>query len=288
MSDHQPEELSASARTLIDETRELDGPAPGDRDRVKRALLATIASGGAVAATTAASGTAAATTAGAGAATAGGVSLGVKLAAVAFVAAAAVGGTAVVVSTPDEPVQTAQVAEHAPRERAVEPSEPAPVEAEGAPRPEPVEAPIAARPPPQTSPEGGEGDGADAPPRVEAPAIPETAPTPIARDPRPARDSAEPAEPAVAEPDSNLRAEIALLRRAQRALADGDPDAALAHLDDHARRFPEGVMVEERDAAHVVALGQAGREDACRAEAARFLRAHPGSPHRGRVANACR
>jgi len=286
MSDQRPEELSASARALIDETRDLDGPAAGDRDRVKRALLATIASSGAVAASTAASGTAAATTAGAGAATVGGVSMGVKLAAVAFVAAAAVGGTAVVVSTPGEPVETAQVAE---RTRAPAAREPAPVAA-----PTEIDAPATEIPVPLE-------EIAEPSPVVEAPADEPEAPaqvgpappasTPIRGDRRPARrEEAAPPPPAATEqtPDSSLRAEIALLRHAQRALADGDADSALEHLAAHARRFPEGVMVEERDAAHVVALGQAGQTAACRAESARFLAAHPGSPHRGRVANACR
>lgn len=86
---------------------------------------------------------------------------------------------------------------------------------------------------------------------------------------------------------SGLAAEVALLRRAQGAIRAGDPDGALRHLAAHARRFPSGMMTEEREAARVVALCDAGRNDEARGVARRFLRERPGSPLAARVRAAC-
>ncbi len=86
---------------------------------------------------------------------------------------------------------------------------------------------------------------------------------------------------------SALAAEAALLQRVQTALATGAPAAALLQLEQHAREFPAGVLVQEREALRVVALCAAGREPEGRAEAATFLRAHAGSVLAERVRGAC-
>lgn len=54
-----------------------------------------------------------------------------------------------------------------------------------------------------------------------------------------------------------LAAELALLRRAREALREGRVDDALAWLDQHARRFPRGQLVDERRALEV----EAGRSE---------------------------
>jgi RNA polymerase sigma factor (sigma-70 family) len=58
-----------------------------------------------------------------------------------------------------------------------------------------------------------------------------------------------PVEPSPSAPDQDsLAAELALLQRAREALRDGRADDALALLDQHARRFPRGQLVDERRA----------------------------------------
>jgi hypothetical protein len=88
-------------------------------------------------------------------------------------------------------------------------------------------------------------------------------------------------------PTDSLDAENALLGEARRALAQGDPRRALSLLGEHARRFPDGLLAEERAALRVVGLCSAGQADDGRRAAARFLEAHPASALAGRVRQAC-
>ncbi|UJR81716.1 hypothetical protein [Sandaracinus amylolyticus] len=149
------------------------------------------------------------------------------------------------------------------------------------------EPPRASDPAPQAAPAVDDGivldlTPPDAPPTAE-PEAPQIAPEPVPVDPRPRpRASA----PPPAAPDA-LLAETALLRDAHRALRAHDATRALALLDDHAARFPQGTLREERLATRVLALCEAGRTDAARTETARFLAAHPRSMHAARVRAAC-
>lgn len=80
--------------------------------------------------------------------------------------------------------------------------------------------------------------------------------------------------------------ELALLRRAERALRGGDPAYALALLAESEQRFPQSRLLEERDAARVAAqcrLGEAGAA----LRASTFARAYPDSVYAERVAEAC-
>jgi len=72
-----------------------------------------------------------------------------------------------------------------------------------------------------------------------------------------------------------LAREVALLSRATSALRAGRPAAALKALADHQRRFPTGILVEERRAARAQALCLLGRAGEGRAEIARLT---PQSP----------
>ncbi len=275
MSDQRNhDELSAGAQALIDEVRDLDGPSADDRDRVKRALVATLASGAGLAATTVASSAAAAgsttvvgTTVVGTTAAVGGVSFVVKVAAVALVAAA-IGGTALVVT------QEETAAPAPPEAVTAQFAEPEPLRAPAPPRVAPSE-PVEAAEVVEVSPGEPEADVAEAEPTIAEPV-----PTPRAR-----RAPATRREIAVA--DSTLTEEIAMIRRAQRALQAGDAETALRQLDQHASRFAGGVLAEEREAARVVALCQAGRAEQSRALARRFVRERPSSPHRARVLGAC-
>jgi len=95
------------------------------------------------------------------------------------------------------------------------------------------------------------------------------------------------AKAAPAELGPDVAGEIALLNDAQRALAGGQPDRALALLDRHARQFPRGSLSEERAAARIIALCALGRVTTARAEAAAFVRRAPASPLAERVQAAC-
>jgi RNA polymerase sigma factor (sigma-70 family) len=93
---------------------------------------------------------------------------------------------------------------------------------------------------------------------------PSRAPSAGPRSPTVTSPSPATSPPELADP---LTAELALLRRAQQAVRDEQPAAALALLDDHAQRFPHGQLVDERRAARVKALCAAGRRDDASREA---------------------
>ena len=54
--------------------------------------------------------------------------------------------------------------------------------------------------------------------------------------------------------DGSVAAEVAILRRVSAALRSGDPKGALAAVGEHARRFPNGALSEERDMERILAL----------------------------------
>jgi hypothetical protein len=81
--------------------------------------------------------------------------------------------------------------------------------------------------------------------------------------------------------------EARLLREADAARSSGDAAQALTLLEEHARRFPGGVLVEERSAERVVVLCALGRTSEARAAGGAFLRDHPSSPLAARVRASC-
>lgn len=85
-----------------------------------------------------------------------------------------------------------------------------------------------------------------------------------------------------------LKEETALLASAQSALAQGDASRALAITEDHAARFPNGVLAGERKAVRALALCKAGRKEEGRAEAQPLVARAPDSPLAQRVAAACK
>ena len=82
-------------------------------------------------------------------------------------------------------------------------------------------------------------------------------------------------------------AEVELIQRAQQALEAGDATAALVLLSEHARRFPNGALSEERDAARVLALCGAGQKDDAEQMGTAFLGRYPSSPLASRVRASC-
>ena len=89
------------------------------------------------------------------------------------------------------------------------------------------------------------------------------------------------------EPPPDVAGEVALLARAQKALADGDLRRCLRLLDRHEAAFPHGMLAEERAAARIIALCGLGRVETARAELGAFLSRAPSSPLAERVKHAC-
>ncbi len=85
----------------------------------------------------------------------------------------------------------------------------------------------------------------------------------------------------------SVAAEVAILRRVSASLRAGDPEAALVAVGEHARRFPNGALAEERDTERIVALCALGRRDEGARATERFDRAYPASSHAARIQAAC-
>jgi hypothetical protein len=77
------------------------------------------------------------------------------------------------------------------------------------------------------------------------------------------------------------------VREADQAVRAHDGATALARLDEHARRFPRGLLGEEREAERVLALCELGRVAEARRAAAAFLAESPRSPLADRVRTSC-
>jgi hypothetical protein len=77
-------------------------------------------------------------------------------------------------------------------------------------------------------------------------------------------------------------AEVRLLTAAQEVL-DREPGKALAMCDEHARRFPTGVLIEERELLAMQALMALNRAEDAKKRAAAFKAAFPDSPLEHRV-----
>jgi len=87
----------------------------------------------------------------------------------------------------------------------------------------------------------------------------------------------EPAAKSRPRPSETYALELALLDRARAAVAGGDFVTALVSIREHRQRFPNGRLVEEREALRVKALRGLGREDEARRAAADFRARFPRS-----------
>jgi hypothetical protein len=77
--------------------------------------------------------------------------------------------------------------------------------------------------------------------------------------------------------------EVVLVAEIDAALRSGDAARATQLAADHERKFPHGLLVEEREGARVIAHCMSGS----RSRATAFLAAHPRSPMRARIVAAC-
>jgi hypothetical protein len=85
----------------------------------------------------------------------------------------------------------------------------------------------------------------------------------------------------------DLEGEARLLEQADADLRRGDANAALARLADHAAKYPDGALREEREGVRVVALCRAGRAAEGKAAAERFFARAPRSTLAARIRAAC-
>jgi len=138
----------------------------------------------------------------------------------------------------------------------------------------PVPAPV----PAASSPRGSGGPTAVAPSAKVADGDPALGVRERPPGATPATRGAEPAAPANrAGPRAALSDELRLLAPAREAVARHDFGAALAAISEHARRFREGRLAEEREALRVKALAGLGNVREARAASAEFRRRFPRS-----------
>jgi hypothetical protein len=108
-------------------------------------------------------------------------------------------------------------------------------------------------------------------------AAPAAVPAPIVEEaPAPAVEPPARAERPMSKADA-ARAELKLLRQARAAVAREDYASALPPIAEHARRFKDGRLAEEREALRVKALAGFGRTDDARRAAAAFRARFPRS-----------
>ena len=86
---------------------------------------------------------------------------------------------------------------------------------------------------------------------------------------------------------TQLEAELSLIEQAQGALRDGDPGRALMLLAEHERRFPRGLLLEERLASRTLALCNMGLKAEAEKVAGELTQYSPASALWPSVALAC-
>lgn len=104
---------------------------------------------------------------------------------------------------------------------------------------------------------------------------------------KPVRDSPAPSTPRRSDRSDRLAQEVAILSRATRDLRSGRAADALKALDEHERRFPSGLLTEERRSARVQALCLLGRFTDADAELSVLSRSSPQSPNAARARQVC-
>jgi hypothetical protein len=122
-------------------------------------------------------------------------------------------------------------------------------------------------------------------PSVRPPAAP-SEPTPLgARTTSAATESG--TAPSARRAGDKLAQEVAILSRATTELRAGRAGNALKALEEHQRKFPNGLLTEERRAARVQALCALGRRSEAQPELERLTRTAPQSPNTVRAKQIC-
>jgi hypothetical protein len=120
-------------------------------------------------------------------------------------------------------------------------------------------------------------------PPPELPPLPASASAaPIAKLARP-----EPGVVPVRRAQDHLAEEVAILSRATSELHAGRAASALKAISDHQRKFPNGLLSEERRAARAQALCALGRRGEAEVELGRLVKNSPQSPNTVRAREVC-
>lgn len=150
--------------------------------------------------------------------------------------------------------------------------------------------PLVALPQPASVPERESGDAELVPPGVASRA-PRAEPLPPPLSPAIRQRTSTASSPPRAAPRTDITTakpsdELALLRRAERAVRTGNPALALALIGELEERHPRSSLLEERRAIELMAYCRAGATDAG-ARSQRFLREYPESAYAGRIRELC-
>jgi hypothetical protein len=132
-------------------------------------------------------------------------------------------------------------------------------------------------PTPSLAPAASAAPAAPAP--VAAPVVPEAAPSPL---------PAVPATPSVLTRRDRLAEEVAILSQAAKDLRAGHAATALSALNEHQKKFPSGLLTQERRAARAEALCSLGRFGEADAELTTLVRTAPQSPLTVRAQQRCK
>jgi hypothetical protein len=116
---------------------------------------------------------------------------------------------------------------------------------------------------------------------------PTPAPTPMEARPSASRPTSARRIEANARAGTRTNQELQLIESALQALHDQDFERAARALDEHARRFASGTLVEERLGLQVLVACSRGDALAAQSLRARFLRVAPESPLAAKIARAC-
>lgn len=255
-------ELGKDARALIDAARSGDEPGPGDKQRLRAAIVSSLAATAAGASVPVVTKAAALEVAGSSLATVGGASLLKKALAVTLVAGALGGGWVATLKQ----------------------ESPSPTAASSAPQASPVDAtnhgaPPLALPPSMPALEAEEGESISVESAVAPPSPPSRPAKPLGTDRR--AEVPHPAAP------TNLAEELAILKSAQSALRDGDFGRARALAEEHLSRFPRGALRLEAQATRWLARCASEPRHTLTREVKPFLDSAARSPLADKVREAC-
>lgn len=287
----EDDDASSAVRDVLRAGRKMDPPSGAER-AVWLALAGQIGAAGAGGGAAGAGGSAGAGSGAAGASTKAAAGASLKVASGAGVTAAGGGVIKAVLIGAFSGILA--VSGYSALEPSAPPSPPAPTSAvEPSPAPQkapsdvagPTAAPSAR---PFSAPSSAPAPAAEA--REPAPSVTATAASPSAA---PTTEEAPASAPELGagtpvpgspeERESRLREENALLGQARGALRGGDPGRALQILEEARKKFPGGVLGQEREAVAIEALARSGAREAASARAAAFIKAHPSSPHAARL-----
>lgn len=123
-------------------------------------------------------------------------------------------------------------------------------------------------------------------PTISVESLPSSANVPSVAAPRAVRSAPSASTPSQAPIQAPVRElEFAIVQRAQAALAS-DPARALSIADEHARTYPAGELVQEREVVAVEALAHLGRSGEAKSRAKALLKRFPRTPYVPRLERA--